>query len=268
MKGSFEQFRSLGAAQFVSMDRKTREKIAIMRVGGKKLAGVKQALIDHAVAGTPFEKLEEIAQAQIAKEGAVPSFSTVEGYSWATCISKNEGCCHGVPRNNTVEDGDVLKIDVGLIWQGYHVDTTATIFIGDTKNADPKVLQFIQDGWDILDLSIAKAVLGNSVYDVSHTMQTALEKKGYGAVYQLTGHAIGKTLHEDPQIPCVAYSSDKKVKFFEGQTICVEVMDAMGNPKLVLGKDGWTYQTKDGSLTGMFEDTIVITSGKPEILTR
>jgi methionine aminopeptidase len=95
VKGSFEQFRSLGAAQFVSMDRKTREKIAIMRVGGKKLAGVKQDLIDHAVAGTPFEKLEEIAQAQIAKEGAVPSFSTVEGHSWATCISKNEGVVTG-----------------------------------------------------------------------------------------------------------------------------------------------------------------------------
>ncbi len=239
-----------------------------MRVGGKKLAGVKQALIEAARPGVSFEKLEALAQERIAQEGATPSFSTVPGYDWATCISKNEGCCHGVPKNNTVAEEDVLKLDVGLVWGGYHVDTTATIYVGDQKQADPAVLQFIADGWEILDKSIAKAIIGNSVYDISRTMQDAIEEKGYGAVYQLTGHAIGRMLHEDPQIPCVAYKSDKKHKLFEGQTICVEVMDAMGDAYLVLGDDGWTYQTEDRSLTGMFEDTVLITTNGPEVLTR
>ncbi len=250
------------------MNRHQKEKADIMRVGGKKLAGVKARLLESAKPGVRFERLEEIAQEQIALEGAFPSFSTVPGYDWATCISKNEGCCHGVPRDHVVADGDVLKIDVGLIWNGYHVDTTATTYIGDPSAADPAVIEFVNKGWEILDASIAKARLGNSVYDISKTMQDLIEDAGFGAVYQLTGHAIGKTLHEDPQIPCIAFKSDKKQKLYEGQTICVEVMDAMGDAFLVLGTDGWTYQTKDNSLTGMYEDTVLVTANGPEILTR
>ncbi len=258
----------LFGVEYKDMTRSQKEKIEIMREGGKKLAAVKAALVAMAKPGVSFESLEAKAQSKIAELGALPSFSTVEGYEWATCITKNEGCCHGIPRNHTVADRDVLKIDVGLIWKGYHVDTTTTIYIGDKSGADPKTLQFIQDGWDILDESIAKATLGNSVYDLSHTMEVGIESKGYGAVYQLTGHTIGKTLHEDPQIPCVAYKSDKKHKFYEGQTICVEVMDTMGDARLKLGKDGWTYESVDGSLTGMFEETVLVTAQGPEILTR
>lgn len=250
------------------MTRHLKEKIETMRVGGKKLAAVKTALADMARPGVRFEDLEAKAQELIKASGSLPSFSTVEGYHWATCITKNEGCCHGIPKDHVVEDGDVLKIDVGLIWGGYHVDTTTTLYIGDPKAADPKTIQFIQDGWDILEASIAQAKLGNSVYDISSTMQDGIEERGYGAVYQLTGHTIGKTLHEDPQIPCIAYKSDKKEKLTEGQTICVEVMDTMGSPKLKIGKDGWTYESVDGSLTGMFEETVLITSRGPEVLTR
>lgn len=250
------------------MNRHQKEKADIMRVGGKKLAGVKARLLESAKPGVSFERLEEIAQEQIALEGALPSFSTVPGYDWATCISKNEGCCHGIPRDHVVADGDVLKIDVGLIWNGYHVDTTATTYVGDARSADPAVIAFVNKGWEILDASIAKARLGNSVYDISKTMQDLIEDAGFGAVYQLTGHAIGKTLHEDPQIPCIAFKSDKKQKLYEGQTICVEVMDAMGDAFLELGTDGWTYQTRDNSLTGMYEDTVLVTANGPEILTR
>lgn len=250
------------------MTRHLKEKIEIMREGGKKLAFVKSELVKMAKPGVQFEDLEAKAQELIKASGSLPSFSTVADYKWATCITKNEGCCHGIPKDHSVEEGDVLKIDVGLIWKSYHVDTTTTVYIGDPKKADPKTIQFIQDGWDILDASIAKATMGNSVYDISHTMETQIESRGYGAVYQLTGHAIGHTLHEDPQIPCIAYRSDKKEKLFEGQTICVEVMDTMGDAKLRLGADGWTYESVDGSLTGMFEETVLVTAQGPEILTR
>lgn len=250
------------------MTRNQKEKIDIMREGGKKLAFVKSELVKMAKPGVSFEAMEAKAQELIKASGSLPSFSTVDDYKWATCITKNDGCCHGIPKNHTVEDKDILKIDVGLIWKTYHVDTTTTVYIGDESKADPAILQFIKDGWDILEESIAKAQIGNSVYDISHTMETGIESRGYGAVYQLTGHAIGHTLHEDPQIPCVAYRSDKKHKLFEGQTICVEVMDTMGDAKLKLGEDGWTYETVDGSMTGMFEETVLITSRGPEVLTR
>lgn len=250
------------------MTRSMKEKIEAMRIGGKKLASIKETLKAASKPGVSFEELEAIAQKRIKEEGALPSFSTVEDYQWATCITKNEGCCHGIPRGKKVEAGDVLTIDVGLIYQGYHLDTSMTFYIGDLSKADPKLQEFLAVGQESCDKAIAKARLGNSVYDISKTMQDCIEEAGYGAVYQLTGHTIGKHLHEDPQIPCIAYRSDKKHKLYEGMTICVESMLAMGDARLKLGSDGWTYETVDGSMTGMFEETVLITSNGPEILTR
>lgn len=250
------------------MSRELHSKIAAMRTGGRHLAMVKKALEEAALPSTPFERLESLAQELIADAGAKPSFSTVEGYKYATCITKNEGCCHGVPVGKSVESGDILTIDVGLIFEGYHVDTTTTFFVGDPAKIPEQVQRFLQVGWESLNRSIDQAVVGNSVYDISATMQRVIEEAGYDPVYQLTGHAVGKTLHEDPQIPCVAYKSDKKRRLFEGMTVAIESMFAMGDAELVLGDDGWTYESKDRSLTGMFEDTVLITSGRPEILTR
>jgi methionyl aminopeptidase len=249
------------------MTKNMREKIEAMQAGGKRLAKIKQLLREAAVPGTRFEDLEKLAQEQISAEGALPSFSTVEGYEWATCITKNEGCCHGVPRGKKVEDGDIITIDVGLIFKGYHVDTTTTFYVGDESTADPKTLEFLKIGKEAMDKAIAKARIGNSVYDISKIMQSTIEEAGYSAVYQLTGHTIGKTLHEDPQIPCIAYKSDKKHKLYEGMTICVESMLAMGDTRLKVGDDGWTYETVDGSLSGMFEETVLITTSGPQILT-
>lgn len=249
------------------MTKNMKEKIEAMQAGGKRLANIKKMLREAAVPGTRFEDLEKLAQDGIAAAGALPSFSTVEGYDWATCITKNEGCCHGVPRGKVVAEGDVLTIDVGLIFKGYHVDTTTTFYVGDLSKADPKTQEFLRIGEEAMTVAIAKARIGNSVYDISKVMQNTIEAAGYSAVYQLTGHTIGKTLHQDPQIPCIAYRSDKKHKLYEGMTICVESMLAMGDARLKVGDDGWTYETVDGSLSGMFEETVLITASGPQILT-
>lgn len=238
-----------------------------MREGGRKLAAVKQTLIEAAKIGVSFEQLEAIAQKQISKRAATPSFSTVKGYDWATCITKNEGCCHGVPRGKKVEDGDVITIDVGLVWQGFHVDTTATFYVGTTP-APAHIARFLEVGSKTLEQAIDKARLGNTVYDISKTIEQEITAAGYSPVYQLTGHTIGRNLHEDPQIPCVAYKNDKKHKLYEGQTIAVEVMYAEGEAYLVVADDGWTYETRDKSLSGMFEETVLITIQGPEVLTR
>ncbi len=244
------------------------QKSARMRASGEKLARVKRALIAMVKPGVMFEEIESRAQELIAAQGATPSFMTVEGYKYATCITKNEGCCHGLPLGKKVNSGDLITIDVGLVFNGYHSDTSYTVYAGDETKMPPEIRHFLDVGKQALDNAIAKAVMGNSVYDLSLAIQETVEGAGFGAVYQLTGHGIGKSLHEPPYIPCVAFAQDKRLKLHEGQTLAIEPMYAKGNPELILGKDKWTYETKDGSLTGMFEDTILITSGKAEILTR
>lgn len=246
------------------MKNSMEKKLILMREGGKILSYVRDSVAAAVKPGITFEELEALAQDLIAKKGARPSFPTVEGYHWATCISKNEGCCHGIPKNNVVEDGDIITIDVGVLYKGYHTDTSITVPAGQVSK---EVLHFLEVGKRALANAIAQAKVGNTVYDISLATQQTIESEGYSCVYQLTGHGISKRLHEEPNIPCFADEPSKKDVLYEGQTIAIEPMYAMGNPRLKLGKDGWTYETADKSLTGMFEHTIYITRGKPEILT-
>lgn len=243
---------------------KDTQKTEAMRTGGKALGEVKAALRRFTQVGVSFEEIEGEAQRLIQQAGFSPSFSTVPGYHWATCIMKNDELCHGIPKGKRVNDGDVITIDVGLISKGYHLDTTITFAVG-TVNTD--VALFLQRGREILDAAIAKAKLGNSVYDVSFVMEKGLKKYNYGVVTQLTGHGIGEELHMEPAIPCAAYRADKRKLFTIGQTVAIEVMYTAGSGYVVEDSDGWTYKTQDGSLSGMFEETVLITSKGPEILT-
>lgn len=240
------------------------EQVAAMREGGHKLAQVRQGLVAFTKVGSTFEEIEAEAQQLIKSVGAVPSFSTVPDYSWATCLMKNDEMCHGIPRGKRVEDGDVIKIDVGLIWQGYHLDTTTTIVVGQSTS---EIDQFLAVGRDSLAKAIARAKTGNTVYDISHAMQKVVERHGYAPVYQLTGHGIGKELHMEPEVPCIASRQLKRLKLQAEQTLAIEIMYAAGDAHLKLDKDGWTFRTEDGSLAGMFEETVLVTDQGPEILT-
>jgi methionyl aminopeptidase len=212
-----------------------------------------------------FAEIEAHAQYLIQQSGATPSFSTVPGYHWATCIMKNDGLCHGIPNDTRIEDGDVVTIDVGLIYGGYHLDTTTTCIIG-TSTAEKR--RFLELGQKALNKAIGKVFAGQSVYAVSLAMEKVLTEHNLGIVYQLTGHGVGEALHMDPAIPCVAQKADKKVLLGEGQTIAVEVMYTAGEPDLKVDSDGWTYRTVDGSLSGMFEETVLVTKNGYEVLTK
>lgn len=241
------------------------KKIQAMRVGGKALGKVKTQLKSFTRVGVSFEDIEAEAQRLIRSAGFTPSFSTVPGYDWATCIMKNDELCHGIPKSKVVEDGDVITIDVGLISQGYHLDTTMTFAVGEVSE---EVALFLDRGRQIEEAAISKARVGNSIYDISFAMEKGLKKYNYGAVTQLTGHGIGKELHMDPAVPCVAYRADKRKKLYLGQTLAIEVMYTAGSAYVVEDDDGWTYKTEDGSLSGMFEETVLITKNGPEVLTR
>lgn len=242
------------------------QKITAMREGGAALGQIRDALMAFTTVDMSFEQIEMEARRLIAKAGMRQSFSTVKNYYWATCIMKNEEMCHGIPtKDKIVNDGDVITIDVGLINKGYHLDTTITFAVGKVP---PATEQFLAVGRKSLEKSIAEVRPGASVYDLSYAMQTAVEKAGFSAVTQLTGHGVGERLHMEPSIPCVGYRHDKRIILKPGQTIAVEIMYAAGNAHLIVDSDGWTYKTADGSLAGMFEDTILVTEKGYEVLTK
>lgn len=241
------------------------DKISAMREGGKRLGSIKSLLRSFVVVGTQFEEIEAEAQRHIARLQCKPSFSTVSGYQWATCVMKNEAVCHGIPHGNSVADGDLITIDIGLIYQGYHLDTTMSFVVG---RSTPFLDTFLAVGQQSLDKAIAATVAGNSVYDISFAMEKPLRRHGYAAVYQLTGHGVGEELHMDPAIPCIPQRQDKKKILQVGQTLAVENMYTAGDPELVVASDGWTYTTKDGSLSAMFEETVLVTQKEPEVLTK
>ncbi|MFZ1721340.1 MAG: type I methionyl aminopeptidase [Microgenomates group bacterium] len=239
-------------------------KILSMTKGGAALGTIRDQLRDFAQIGVTFEQIEAEAQRLIAAAGMKPSFSTVKGYDWATCIMLNEELCHGIPVDGVIQEGDVVTIDVGLIHNGYHLDTTTTFAAGEVPQ---DVQDFLERGRKILDASISRATVGNSVYGISYEMESGLKKYGYGVVRQLTGHGIGKELHMYPSIPCFAQRSDKRIILEEGQTLAIEVMYTMGSPLVVEADDGWTFVTEDDSLSAMFEETVLVTKDGPQILT-
>lgn len=243
----------------------TAEKIASMREGGIALGKIKNQLKLFTEPGVKFEEIEALAQQLIADAGMKPSFSTVPGYDWATCLMKNDELCHGIPEGKTVEAGDLITIDVGLINKGFHLDTTVSFAV---EPADPQVHKFLEIGQKLLNKAIAVVRPSGSIYDISYQMDKGLKKHGYGAVYQLTGHGIGEELHMQPEVPVVARRSDKRRKLSVGDTLAVEIMYTQGDPRVIEADDGWTFVTADGKLSAMFEETVLVTAKGAEVLTK
>lgn len=247
------------------MEQTDTRKLDCMRAGGQALGKIKQALHEFTHEGTTFAQIEAEAQRLIAQAGMKPSFSTVPGYDWATCVMKNDALCHGIPGDQVVENGDIITIDVGLINQGYHLDTTITFPVGTISSRERT---FLEIGQRALNKSISLVKPGQSVYQLSRAMEKTTLEAGYGVVYQLTGHGVGEELHMEPAIPCVAVPQDKAVHLTVNQTIAVEIMYTMGSPDLVTDADGWTYRTKDRSISAMFEETVLVTATGHEVLTK
>lgn len=240
-------------------------KTITMIEGGKRLGHIKRLLAEAVKEGvTPLE-IDALADKLIKEGGDKANFKGVDGYRFATCINVNSGIVHGIPTNKPFKDGDVVKVDVGLLHNGFHLDTSNTIQVG-TK--DPKVTKFLEVSRKALESAIFAATVGNSVYDLGLAMQTVMEGSGYSVIRDLTGHGIGKHLHMKPYIPCFADPAGKKDVLSLDQTIAIEIMSAIGDYHLVEESDGWTLSTQDGSLTAMYEETVCITESGPLVLTK
>ena len=237
-----------------------------MLEGGQILSKIRQALADAVRPGTALIELEDLARALIAKAGAKPSFTMVPGYEYATCLSVNDGVVHGIPSGRKLMTGDLVSIDIGVYFKGYHTDTATTVIAGKGRSIDRL---FVQTGQRALSKAINQARAGKRVGDISFAIQQEVETAGYSCVRSLSGHGIGRELHEEPAVPCLLFEEVEKTPLLQSrQALALEVIYTMGGHELTLQDDGWTLTTSDASVAGLFEKTVMITEGSPLIITK
>jgi len=244
---------------------KSPREIELMREAGKIVALTLAVLAEKAKEGVSTAQLEEWAEEVIRKNKAIPSFKGYRGYPASICVSVNEEVVHGIPSPKRVlKEGDVVSIDVGAIYRGYHGDAAITIGIGRITEEAEKLIEVTKGA---LEAAISVAKAGNRLGDISWAIQSYAEKHGFNVVREYTGHGIGRYMHEEPQVPNVG-TPGKGVLLKPGMTLALEPMVVAGSWEVEVLPDGWTVVTKDKSLAAHFEHTIAITDGDAEILTK
>lgn len=243
---------------------KSAQEIARMREGGRLLVEVLTIVADQATAGIRTDELDALAEAEIRGRGAVPSFKGYRGYPATICVSINEQVVHGIPGSRKLLSGDVVGLDLGLVYEGFHADCAVTVGVG-TIAAEAR--QLIDCTREALERGIAAACDGGRIGDISAAIQGYIEPFGYGIVREYVGHGIGRALHEDPQVPNFGQAS-RGLVLRRGMTLALEPMVNIGDWRTRVLSDRWTVVTADRSLSAHFEHTICITDGAPEVLTR
>lgn len=244
-----------------SIPLKTPQELEIMKEGGKISARVLDSVLAAAQPGISTLELDALAEKLILKAGGKPSFKGFDDYPFATCVNINEGIVHGLPTKRKLKAGDVLTVDLGVFYKGLHTDNARTVEVGSSK-----LEEFLAVGQKALEEAIKKCQVGKTVGDISHAIQTTVEKAGYNVVRELGGHGVGKNLHEPPFISEFG-SPGEGPKLAVGMTLAIEVIYTSGSGKIELLDDGWTVITADGSLAGLFEHTVAVTKRGPIILT-
>lgn len=246
---------------------KSPKEIMVMRDGGLRLRRVLERIVSEVRPGITKLKLEEVAVKEIEAQGGQVSFKMVPGYNFATCLTINNEVVHGLPDKAILKEGDIIGIDVGLYYHGFHTDLATTVKVGKGRNDE--VDRFLAVGERALEKAIRCAKAGSFIGDISLTIEQEIKGAGYKPVKVLTGHGIGRKLHEDPSIPCfLDQKREKTPKLKAGMTIAIEVIYNLDSAKVVLEDDGWTISTWDGRISGLFEESVAVTKDGPLVLTR
>lgn len=242
---------------------KSAREIERMRVAGKILASVHEELGKALKPGMSTLDIDRLGEELIRSHGCVPSFKNYNGYPASICVSVNDEIVHGIPNSHRIiHEGDIVSLDAGVIYEGYHSDAARTHAVGVI---DPKAQKLIDVTRESFFEGIRQAKTGNYLNDISSAIQAYAESFGYGVVRDLVGHGIGSHLHEDPEVPNFARKK-KGIRLQAGMTLAVEPMINAGTWQVSWMSDGWTVVTKDHSLSAHYENTILITDGEPEIL--
>jgi methionyl aminopeptidase len=244
---------------------KSPREIDVMARGGQILGATVEMLRREVRAGMSTWQLDEMAEAFIRSHpGATPSFKGLYGFPGSVCASINEEIVHGIPsRRRVLADGDIISIDVGVKFEGYHTDSATTVGVGSVPDESQRLLDITQQA---LTAGIAAAQPGNHVGDIGAAIQAVVEASGFSIVRDLVGHGIGVAFHEEPQVP--NYGKAKRgTKLMPGLTIAIEPMVNIGGPGTRTMPDRWTVVTVDGSRSAHFEHTVAITEAGPRVLT-
>ncbi|MFI5234729.1 MAG: type I methionyl aminopeptidase [Gemmatimonadales bacterium] len=244
---------------------KSPREIESMARAGRIVHDTLELVRRHVRPGISTAELDDLAEAFIrSHEGATPSFKGLYGFPRTLCTSINEEIVHGIPsKKRVLVEGSILSVDVGVKLEGLHGDSATTIPVGEIAPAAIRLLDVTQE---CLRVGIQQALPGNHVGDIGHAVQTVAEASGFGVVRELVGHGIGRTFHEEPQVP--NHGRPKRgPRLAVGMTIAIEPMITMGDPETRTLDDKWTVVTEDGSLSAHFEHTVAITENGPRILT-
>lgn len=237
--------------------------LELMRKSGEISAKALKRALEASKVGVNLLEIEKVAWETIIDSGGQISFTTVDDYKWATCLTVNEELVHGVPHDYVLKKADLLSIDVGAIYEGWHTDTAWSVVVGESDEGKRK---FLAVGEEALWRAVKQAVAGNYIGDISSAIQTTIEGAGYSVSKQLIGHGVGRQVHEPPDVPGIGHKG-KGLQLQEGMTIAIEAIYAEGDAKVFLEKDGWTYTTVDRSLGGLFEMSVIVGRHQAEVLT-
>jgi methionyl aminopeptidase len=243
--------------------RKSTAEIETMANAGRIVADTFALLHEHIRPGVSTGELDELAEEFMHSRGGTSSFRGYRGYPAAICTSPNDMVVHGIPNGHTVSEGDILSVDVGVVFDGFVADSAFTFAVGSISPEAERLLEGCQAA---LAAGIEQCRAGHHLSDVSHAIQVATEDAGFSVVRSLVGHGIGRAMHEDPQIPNYG-PPGRGPELQPGMTFAIEPMINAGGPDVYLHDDEWSISTMDGSLSAHFEHTVAVTDDGPKILT-
>ncbi|AXT20702.1 type I methionyl aminopeptidase [Flavobacteriaceae bacterium AU392] len=241
---------------------KTKEEIELMRESALIVSRTLGIIAKEVKPGVTTLQLDKMAEEYIRDQGAVPGFLGLYDFPNTLCMSPNSQVVHGIPNNTPLEEGDIISIDCGAIKNGFYGDHAYTFAVGEIASETKKLLQVTKES---LYKGIREFKIGNRVGDVGYAIQQYTESFGYGVVRELVGHGLGKTMHEDPEMPNYGRRGRGK-KFVEGMVVAIEPMINLGTQRIKQHRDGWTITALDGKPSAHFEHDVAIVNGKPELL--
>ncbi|MEE1185864.1 MAG: type I methionyl aminopeptidase [Acutalibacteraceae bacterium] len=243
---------------------KTSRELALMKQAGKISAGALRIAGESIEPGITTAEIDKIAYDYILSQGAKPNFLNYNGFPATACISINDEVIHGIPsKSRVIKEGDIVSLDLGAVFEGYHGDNAATFACGDISDEAKRLIDTTRES---LYEGIKMAVYGNRVSDISNAIQQYVEARGYSVVREYIGHGVGASLHEAPEVPNFG-KPGRGPRLVPGMTIAIEPMINMGTHAVKVLPDGWTVKTMDGKLSAHFEHSVAITKDKPLILT-